>query len=302
MLLFNEWPLVLFTLLVQLAVGILLIGECMLRSMDAQNAGQSVNTSIRRQSCFSFAALAVAAIFGLMHTGTPEHTGNAVLNAVFSWPSGEIVILGMFGVSLLWLSMLRIKSEPHNAERMAATLSVIFGLVFIASTAPTYSLPGTPSWSNGAIFFHFFGSTLLLGVFWHGFIAGITHPYLVSNISAEKQPKVLFSSLLMYAFSGFLLIAASLPFMMQPEITGGAGLAGQSAMDGMKVGLIPLSCLAWSLAVHVLLLGLAMLFLGGYVLRVGFLRSWPPALGMGISFLLLLVGEFLGRALIYLPF
>ena len=91
-------------------------------------------------------------------------------------------------------------------------------------------------------------------------------------------------------------------------MAGPIGPGGQEVLSGMggmfntNTVLIPLSCLIWSLALHALLLALALLLFMGCLLRVGFLGACAPAWGMIIAFLLLFAAEFFGRTLFYLAY
>ncbi len=285
MLLLHEWPLVLFTLLVQAAVGIVLVGECLLRrAKDAR-----LVTRIRRQSCVAFILFAVGGLLSLGHTGSPLNSFHTLSNIGSSWLSREIAMLGITGLAFLWLAFLRWKDQPQAAEKTAALLTVAAGLVLVAVMSRVYRLAVVPAWSSYAGLLAFFATVLLCGALWHGFMLSRSHPDFITLPGLPQEgsaARPLFAA----AFLGFLLAAVSLPLSVPLQ---DAGL-------NLRTALIPLSCLTWSLALRALLTGFAVLLFGLALLRGECKCS--PACATTVALILLAAGEFLGRALFYLSY
>ena len=65
----QEFPLVFFTLLVQMAVGMVLVGKCVL----GNEADRALREGVRRQNVAALLLFAVAVIISFVHLGTPLH-------------------------------------------------------------------------------------------------------------------------------------------------------------------------------------------------------------------------------------
>lgn len=285
MLLLHEWPLVLFTLLLQSAVGIVLVGECLLRRAEDER----LVTCLRRQSCAAFILFAVGGLLSLLHTGSPLNSFHTLSNIGSSWLSREIAVLSFTGLVLLWLAFMRRKERPQTAEKTVARIAIVAGLILVAIMSRVYRLAVVPAWNSHAGLLAFFASVLLCGALWHGFMlnrlcqGGISFSGLPQERSAAR---LLFAA----AFLGFLLAAASLPL----------SVSVQEAGLNMRTALIPFSCLAWSLTLRIALTGTAVLLFCIALLRED-CKRFPVGMA-GMALLLLAVGEFFGRALFYLSY
>lgn len=283
--LLHEWPLVLFTLLSQTAAGIVLTGECMLCRAERPGARRR----ILGQSVAALVLLCLAGFFSLAHTGSPLNAVNTIRNIDSSWLSREIALAGVFGLSLLWLAAGRIRKEPRPGEKTAALIAIAAGLALVAATSMVYSTPMVPAWSSSLSLPAFFGSTLVLGSAWNAFFlrrdiaaprSGVSGP----NPAGDGAP------LLFFALAGLVLIAVSLPH----------SIPCQEAAVNINTMPAPAAFLGELAIWHAALSGIGVLLVGAAIL------NWPPvpaALPIsGLAFLLLLSGEFVGRAAFYLSY
>lgn len=274
--LLHEWTLVLFTVLVQAAVGIVLAGECLLRKTDNANERRG----IRRQSCAAFIFFAVAGLVSLGHTGSPFNSFYTLFNIGSSWLSREIAMLSLTGLAFLWLAYMRMKDDEQASEKTAALLVVIFGVLLIAIMSRVYRLSVAPAWNSWAGFLAFFGSAFLLGPLWQSMVS-------LKGDGARKFG----SSLLLLAFAGLALAAASAPLAV-PAASGGVNPA---------TVLAPASCIASTLALRMALVVLGVGILALSVVRV--LQGCEKcACSPALAFALVLVGELLGRSMFYLSY
>ena len=284
--LFYEWSLVSFTLLAQMAVGIILVGECLL----ARTADSAQRLSIRRQSLVSLALLALGALLSLGHTGNPVNAYNTVLNVFSSWLSREIFMVGFTGLALLYLAWLRIKPQEHPSERRVALVAVLCGFVLIAVMGQVYRLPVVPAWNNSSGTLLFFASALILGSFWFGFVFSLWATEQTQGPLSGSKGSIV--PVILFAVAGFALIAISLPL----------ALSGQGAVVNEGTANIPASCLVWSLVLRIALLALALLLFLWLMLRSAMYGKSLMSLGMGFVFLLAFAAEFFGRTLFYLSY
>lgn len=273
----QEFPLALFTLLTQMAVGIVLTGRC----MSALSGEGGSRTMLRKQSLPALIFLAVGAVVSLAHTGTPLYGPYTILGIGSSWLSREIASLGLVGASMLWLAWLSLKTEVSSRERPAAALVIAFGLLMIFTVSQVYSRPTMPGWNNHGIFPLFLGSAFMLGAAWNMMSLSLLKPGDHSGVNAG----------IIWAFVGYAAMAIGIPLAM-------ASL-GSDANSGTFV--IPQSCLPSSHALHAAVSALGLLVLVTAGLRSAMGKGLSPLLGVS-GFLILAVGEIFGRMVFYLSY
>ena len=284
--LFYEWSLVSFTLLAQMAVGIILVGECLL----ARTTDSAQRLSIRRQSLVSLVLLSLGALLSLGHTGNPVNAYNTILNILYSWLSREIVMVGLTGLALLYLAWLRIRPQEHPSERRVALVAVLCGFVLIAVMGQVYRLPVAPAWNNYSGTLLFFASALVLGAFWFGFVFSLWRTEQTGGQFSGSKDRIV--PVILFAVAGFALVAISLPL----------ALSGQGAVVNEGTANIPALCLVWSLVLRIALLALALMLFLWLMLRSAMYGKSLMSLGMGFVFLLAFAAEFFGRTLFYLSY
>ncbi|TGE39339.1 DMSO reductase [Desulfosporosinus fructosivorans] len=155
----EEWPLMMFTLICQLAVGsyILLV---LVRSILAQKDAPSA----KRLTSFGFLAvgplMALALIFSLFHLGTPTGAYRSILNLGSSWLSREILTAGGFFV--LWFVSYKAYQKETVGNGLGWLTSLV-GLLVIFSMVNIYGTSVRPAWDNANTYIAFFGTTFALG-------------------------------------------------------------------------------------------------------------------------------------------
>jgi anaerobic dimethyl sulfoxide reductase subunit B (iron-sulfur subunit) len=143
----EEVPLILFTLLTQMAVGgfwamlwtfprllsLLLIGIC----------------------------LGAGLLASLAHLGKKKRAWHALGNLRRSWLSREVLFTGLFGAGWLVTILERMIWHRNTVEWLGLTATLGFGLIY--SMAKVYRLPAIPAWNTGRTNAVFILSALLLG-------------------------------------------------------------------------------------------------------------------------------------------
>lgn len=273
----QELPLALFTLMSQMAVGIVLCGWGMIKLSPA---GQGQNL-LRRQSFLALILLAVAAFISLAHTGSPLHGPFTLLGIGSSWLSREIATLGLVGLALLWLAWLCRKGEQDPKEGQASALVVIFGLGLIFVVNKVYNQPSIPGWNNAGVLPLFLATALILGAAWNLFII---------SLSSERSPAAINLGLF-WLVLGYVLMAIGIPLALSFL---------QGAINPHSFSFPP-ECLPSGHALHAALSGLGLLFLLLSGLRVACGKGLSSSLNL-LAFLLLLCGELVGRMVFYLSY
>ena len=276
--LLHEWPLVLFTLLSQAALGIILTGE----PVVCRLAGDGAQNRMRKQSIAALVFFGLAGLASMAHIGSPLNALNTVRNVGSSWLSREVLMVGVTGTAMLWLAWQRLKNAPQAAECMAAFITIGAGAVLVAVTSQVYHTPMVQTWNSPLSILSFFASSLILGAAWNALVlAG--HKTLSSGSPGAPLP--------VFALAGLVLVAVSLPYSV--PVLGAAANANTM--------LASVACLTGYAVWHALLSGIGVLLL--VVLAVG----WPgiAAASLPVSvlaFILIAAGEFVGRVAFYLAY
>ena len=160
--LLHEWPLVLFTLTVQLAVGLHL---AFLATLSLLRAGHPAG-SPGREGPFLLVGVLVAASLAvsLLHLGAPMSAVHALSNLEESWLSREILMvlgfLGLWGFRF-WLGS-RAGTPPWMARALALGMALV-GIALIWVMAKIYMIPARPLWDHWLTAASFLLTTFLLG-------------------------------------------------------------------------------------------------------------------------------------------
>lgn len=147
----EEVPLILFTLLGQLAVGGFWI-LWMYRLSPPLNLMPHliIGTSLGMGLLASFA-----------HLGTKRNAWRVLSHLSHSWLSREILFAGLFGLG--WLSTTLLSATRHPVTFEAATITTILGIGLVYSMGQVYRIPAAPGWNSWRTNAGFIVSALVLG-------------------------------------------------------------------------------------------------------------------------------------------
>ena len=274
----QEFPLVFFTLLVQMAVGMVLVGKCVL----GNEADRALREGVRRQNVAALLLFAVAVVISFVHLGTPLHAPFTLLHVMQSWLSREILMIGLVGLALLWLVVVGRKKQAADGEKKAMIVAGLCGIALLFVMSCVYNQASMPGWRNWGVFTAFLASMCLLGGSWHG---------VVLSLRKEGAPVRALGPCLVWAVLGLVLMAVSLPLAM-PE---------QSTFVNPVSRLLPPACIAWSHGLHALASGLGVVLLALAAARGMQGKGFRPALTVP-AFLLIVLGEVFGRLVFYLSY
>lgn len=161
----HEWPLVLFTVLAQSAVGAFIAFTLVLLTAE----GKRIANRIHYGMVVLWAFMACGFIFSTMHLGSPERAFNALNRIGQSDLSNEIATGSLFfalgsGYWVLAVSRFLQKDRPNlplvglvaNVEQklptrwssLARIVVVLSGLIFVGAMAKLYMIPTVPTWNS----------------------------------------------------------------------------------------------------------------------------------------------------------
>ncbi len=209
----NDWPLVFFTLISQISVGILLSGFVLWTSL--KNSDISSPESIRKLLLVAgFASMVVALILSFLHLANPQHAIYSFSNLQASWLSREIILASIYLLTLaICFASLQYNIPHRNLFGPIYLASLIFGIFLVWSMARVYMIPTVPLWNTPATPIAFFHSTIVLG-------AGAT--LVIISLLASKNPAFSsaekMQSIMFYLIAVTVIIGLLNTFFLQPDI------------------------------------------------------------------------------------
>lgn len=261
-----EWPLIIFTVLGEAAVGILLA----LWWLDRTPLPIKV---YKKATLTSGILLALALVASLAHLGHPEAAYRAVSHLSTSWLSREILFFLLTAAAWFYLfSQIR---RPEGKRRAAAGIAGLLGLLGILSSAMIYVLPRVPAWYNAQTPLFFLLTTGLLG--------GLILLLLGRQTLTPAQ-----TAALLY-WSLACLAVSLVTYLLYLSMLNGGGSAGMTTVQFLST-----SPLFWIRAITNWLAPLILLY--------PVIKNKRAAHSTLILSILVCsgIGEFLGRALFYL--
>ena len=278
----EEWPLMMFTLISQLAIGsfiLLVLVRSMLAKKDAPSAKRLTN--------FGFLTvgplMALALIFSLFHLGTPMGAFRSILNLGSSWLSREILTAG--GFLILWFVTYR-GYQKDNAGSTLGWITSLVGLAAIFSMASIYGNSVRPAWDNVNTYVGFFGTTFALGSL--GAACFIAYGARGSVLSEETIA-------LLKRVSLIGAVAVILPLIYLPVfISGlGSGVSAAQASSQLLSGSYAFTLVARGV---LSLIGAGLLYYG--LGKAASTKLIPTNL-IYLAFFMVVIGEFIGRYVFY---
>lgn len=279
----EEWPLMMFTLFSQLAIGsfvILLLIRTLLSEKDAQSAHKLTQSGIQQVGWI----MALALVFSLFHLGTPTGAYRSIYHLASSWLSREILTAGGFFV--LWF-ITRYALKKGKSITALGWVTALVGLAAIYSMASIYATSVRPAWANVNTYVAFYGATFAMGT--AGALSFMALGAKGSQFSAETSG--LLKKISLIAGVCVLVQLLDLPVLIS-SLNNGVTAARASAQLLTGSYLLPL-----------IIRGVISIF-GAVLLYLGFHKSEKTAntispSGIYLALLLLFVGEFVARYVFY---
>ena len=261
-----EWPLIIFTVLGETAVGILLLLWWLDRTpLDS--------TLFKKATLTSGGLLVIALLASLAHLGHPEAAYRAVSHLSSSWLSREILFFLL--TTAAWLYLFWQIRRPDGKRRLAAGIAGLLGLLGVLCSAMIYVLPRVPAWDSAQTPFFFLLTSGLLGALTLLLLGR-------KSLTAAQTAKLLYWSAACVAIS-------ILTYILYLSMLNAGGSEGMATVQFLSV-----SPLFWC---RVILNWLAPVILLYLLLK----NKKAPNPGLILSLLIVSgLGEFIGRGLFYL--
>ena len=239
----SEWPLLIFTILMQISIGLALSVALRESLVGAQlGSGAFEAGDWQRKAPSGLTAMLVSlvvAVLGLgvsfLHLRNPLHSIYAISNIFHSWMSREI----FFSVGFLLLLAVAVAlgfRGKGKAARVALWVTVAESVVLLCCMAGAYMTDAQPAWNTIATLFGFFGAALAAGT-------GLGATILASHSDIAGRVLVLTSA------GGGLLLLASM--VVRLAILGGSGAsaAARASFALIAGDFLPLAAASAVLAV-----------------------------------------------------
>lgn len=161
----REWPLVLFTIIIQGVVGLLIAVLVYGLTKDAA-VNLHVMTRIMKAGVITSAVLLpLSLVISTMHLGSPLCAPYASRNLKTSWLSREGVTAGVL-TALVWLWMILAITGvvSWHSIHLLFTILAIIGLALVFFMSRIYMIRTVPAWNSVLTPIDFFTTMLLLGM------------------------------------------------------------------------------------------------------------------------------------------
>jgi len=295
----REWALPVYTILMQLAVGALIVLWLIRYLAGSKFSPQEIDRIISNP-ILVIAFTAVVAMGGAhFHLSKPFHSFLAALNFKSSWLSREIVFSVLFfltTMSVLYLTYFQ--THRRKLISILGWLAIMLGITLIYCMARIYLIPTQVAWNSTSVIFSFYATALMLGC-----MAIATLMMLDLKFAEIKKTDdvELRSQVIRYSSGGLTVLTAALVALnisiiyIQIRLLAQGDLIARTSL-GLLVDLyLPLFLLRLVFLVY------ASLSLIYAVVRMYRLHSTPQSLmtPVYLSCLLILVGEIIGRFLFY---
>ncbi|WML55669.1 DmsC/YnfH family molybdoenzyme membrane anchor subunit [Neobacillus sp. PS3-12] len=261
-------PLVVFTVLSQLAVG----GTITLWILSWKN--ERIKEKTGRNIAAALTSITALSLgVSVFHLGHPFEAYRALTHLSTSWLSREVLLFSLFFLSQL-IYFLVWEKIPNKQRVMIGGISSILGILGIGSSSLIYKIPAIPAWDSLSPILFFYLTSALLGPLFVGFLLMLfekeaikTEKFTVAVVLIDALVSAMYLSVL---FTGKNELAMTAQNIMSSNIFWIRGL------------------LSWFIPLAV--------FVPGLVMKS---KKKQRVLTIFGVFLCVLIGEILGRELFY---
>jgi len=156
----GEWPLLIFTILGQLAIGTFVI-LTLIRTLLQMKIGIKPAVEVTKFGMLAVGPVILLALFAsFLHLGSPLLAYNALGNLKTSWLSREILFTSLF--LILWFATFYTSKKEASNQALSWVTSIV-GLITIFCMAGIYAHSNRPAWTSANTYLSFFGATLVMG-------------------------------------------------------------------------------------------------------------------------------------------
>ena len=152
----EELPLLIFTIFLQAAIGILLFTAI---------AGQFNKEATFKVPLVTAAGMAVVGVLAsMLHLGRPFAAIHALAGFGTSWLSREIWFSAVFtGLAIFIVLLVLFRPSLKRLIKILIPLAALVGLIDIYAMASSYSFASVPVWKSSATFIQFYATMISVG-------------------------------------------------------------------------------------------------------------------------------------------
>lgn len=295
----REWALPFYTILIQLAVGALIVLWTIRSLIRSRFSHQEVDRIIWNPLLVIAFTAAVAMAGAHFHLSKPFHSFLAVLNFGSSWLSREIVFTVLFFLNTMILLCLNYY-RPNRRRWITGLgwLAIAFGILLIYCMARIYLLPTQVAWNSKTVIVSFYATALMMGSMAIACLMMLDLRFAeIKNANdVDLRAEVLRHSSvgLTILTSLLVLLSLALLFIQVRELAQG-DLIARTSLSLLVELYLPLFMMRMIFPVFACV---------SLLYAVGKMRRWKMApqslmLPVYLSCLSIIVGEILGRFLFY---
>lgn len=274
----HEWPLVIFTLLMQASIGCLAVTLlCHLR-MSSSDSSESMATAVRKPLVCAFIFGALGLLASLAHLGNPLHMFYTLVHISSSWMSREVLFTALY-MALMFVGVAVLLLKKRFSFGLFA-LSLLVGLIDLFVMSAIYANTLFNLWSGWFTYASFYGSAFLMG----GVLAcALLMPTLRANNQNDAADRVLRISFAACGLGILLLLVSASSLLTQIGQPVSMGISSRELPEGLfSLNLLRIALLAVGL------------FIAGRLLCKGSEKSSAGAI-LSVSALCVVAGEVVGR-------
>jgi DMSO reductase anchor subunit len=152
----NDFSLVVFTTLAQLAVGLTVMA-----ALQPQTAGEGSGNNLRVEWMTAGLILVAAMVASLFHLGHPADSPRAITHLSTSWLSRELLSFICFGGVLVLTFLMLVKNK--NGKSLLIRLTAVVGVAALLVSGMVYAPPSLPALNNSVPALFFLLTAFILG-------------------------------------------------------------------------------------------------------------------------------------------
>ncbi len=285
----RDWALIIFTILMQMAVGSLLVLQVIHYYVSRKASAEEADQLINLASLALVPVVGVALLASLFHLGNPINAPRAIIHLATSWLSREVLCSVIFSGLVVVFAFLQWRRLGSGALREAlGWITSLLGLLLVFIMSNVYTFPTQPAWDTPATPVSFFVTTLLLGCLAVGatFVAG--------NVKVQSD----LMRRTWRGLAGVSIILLGIEFAVLPIYAVYLATAGSAAVASATIMINPYG---WVLALRLILAFIGAGVFGTLLYENAGSTGKEKALGYLAysAFGLVLIAEVLGRFLFY---
>jgi anaerobic dimethyl sulfoxide reductase subunit C (anchor subunit) len=293
----QEWALLTFTILGQMAVGSLLVLMVVRAFVSRRASAEDADRMTDGPLFMIVPIMGLALLASVLHLNNPKNIFGAVPNLGSSWLSREVVFSVTFVVLAALFNFLQWRKIGSSGLRaVIGWITVVVGLVQTYSMGMVYMIRTQPAWNTFATPVTFFVTTLLLGALTVAVALIINYSMNLKKVNSDQQLELLRKTLQGTTVSAIILLG--IEFLVYPLYLAYLATQGTAALDSVKI-------LTGSYGIT-LTIRLLLVFIGAGVLAAFMFRNASTMRNEKVmsylvysAFVLVLVGEVMGRFLFY---